>query len=235
MHATKEFCSLLTINHHPHNDNLEMSEQPSKSNGKSSPLPREGGDKRDTRNAGALARSTSFASATKGTALSSNSGDPQRPGLFNRTNSAAVMRMVNGEAEVGVELGSMRPLSPSPTSETGAKGQEGGPNVAVVRPRRGRFKGTAFNLANTIIGAGILSLPHCFVGDGLVGGALVVIGVAILAVGAASLLISSLDVCGAQSFGELGYLVWGDGGAVTVDVRFTYGSRAPLPRANSHH
>ena len=82
----------------------------------------------------------------------------------------------------------------------------------------GELFGTAFSLANTIMGAGILCLPSSFAADGLVGGALLVLCVWAVAIATTHFLLRALEVTGAQSFGELGLIIWGRYGALAVDL-----------------
>ena len=86
------------------------------------------------------------------------------------------------------------------------------------KARSGEIFGTAFSLANTIMGAGILCLPSTFAADGLFGGALLVLCVWAIAIATTHFLLRALEVTGAQSFGELGLIIWGRSGALAVDL-----------------
>ena len=78
--------------------------------------------------------------------------------------------------------------------------------------------GVVFNLVNTVIGVGILSIPYCFKRAGLVLGAVVLVSLCILTEQTLMLLVRAGDVYGTSSYAATAGICFGKRVAIAVDV-----------------
>jgi sodium-coupled neutral amino acid transporter 11 len=75
-----------------------------------------------------------------------------------------------------------------------------------------------FNLSNTTLGAGIVSIPYFFSQSGVVLGSVLLLFIAILGAGESMLLVKAANVSGCWSYMEMAERAWGDKGQVAVQV-----------------
>eukprot|EP00761_Pharyngomonas_kirbyi_P012170 gb/GECH01012197.1/.p1 GENE.gb/GECH01012197.1/~~gb/GECH01012197.1/.p1 ORF type:complete len:507 (+),score=81.11 gb/GECH01012197.1/:1-1521(+) len=78
--------------------------------------------------------------------------------------------------------------------------------------------GSIFNLTNTIIGGGVLSLPFAFMSSGILLGLILLLVTAILAALSLMLLVRSIQWTGKFSYKEIARQAMGRAGSVTVDL-----------------